>query len=44
MKTLGRVGDPAARPDLERIAADEGEDERVREAARVALGLLESGE
>jgi hypothetical protein len=38
------VEDPAAGPGLGRIAADLAEDEGVREAARVAPSMLESGE
>ena len=40
VKLLGRVGDAGVRPDLERIAEDVGEDERVREAARTAVRML----
>jgi hypothetical protein len=40
LKVLGRVGDAAVRPVLEEIAAGGGEDETVRDAARVGVGML----
>jgi HEAT repeat protein len=41
VKALGKIGDPHARPALQRIAGDENERDYTRKAARNALYRLE---